>query len=121
MDAAPNILIIDDDALHLKLYSLILERKGFATTSLLVDDPKFALPEDRKIDLVLLDYKYRSGITAPEIAKQIREKWPSLQIVVLSDVMWMPEDMTTLANAFVRKGDPEQLVEKIAELVPDLR
>src|ERR1700755_2874026 len=116
MDAAPKILIIDDDPLHLKLYSLILERKGFTTTSLLVENTSVTLPEDHKIDLVLLDYKYRSGITAPEIARRVREKWPSLRIVVLSDVMGMPEDMTTLANDFVRKGEPEQLVEKIAQM-----
>jgi hypothetical protein len=65
--------------------------------------------------LTLLDYQLQ-GIKAVEVVKRIRDLWPEMRIVVLSDMMWIPDDMAPLANGFIRKGEPQLLVEKLTEM-----
>jgi two-component system alkaline phosphatase synthesis response regulator PhoP len=112
-----RILIIDDDPTHLKLYSWILDREGFATNTLLVKQNGFELPRDQQFDLVLLDYKLITGISATELARAMKDCWPGTPIVVLSDMMWMPDDIAPLADDFVHKGDPQELIAKVSELI----
>jgi CheY-like chemotaxis protein len=112
----PRILIIDDEPAHLKLYSWILQREGFLTTTALVEHNGIELPPTQEeFDIALLDYRLQ-GITAVDVAKKIRNQWPGMPIVVLSDMMWIPEDMVPVANGFIRKGEPQLLVEKITEM-----
>lgn len=114
--ADPRILIIDDEPAHLKLYSWILQREGFLTTTALVERSRIELPSiQEEFDLTLLDYRLQ-GIKAVDVAKKIRDQWPGMRIVVLSDMMWIPEDMAPVANGFIRKGEPQLLVEKLTEM-----
>lgn len=115
--ARPRILIIDDEPSHLKLYSWILEREGFAPTTVLVERTGLELPGDQRFDLVLLDYRFSSSITAIEVAHNIRKHWPGMRIVILSDMMWMPDDIAHLVDDFVRKGEPQQLIDKVNEIL----
>lgn len=118
MSSERRVLIIDDEPSHLKLYSLILEREGFLTTTALVEHDSIQLPHDHHFDLVLLDYRFKSGISPKNVAQQIRARWPEIRIVVLSDVMWMPDDIAPLADGFVRKGEPQQLVDTVNGMLP---
>lgn len=114
--ADPRILIIDDEPAHLKLYSWILQREGFLTTTALVERSGIELPPaQEEFDLTLLDYRLQ-GIKAVDVAKKIRALWPEMRIVVLSDMMWIPDDMAPVANGFIRKGEPQLLVEKLTEM-----
>jgi DNA-binding NtrC family response regulator len=114
--ADPRILIIDDEPAHLKLYSWILQREGFLTTTALVERSGIELPPaQEEFDLALLDYRLQ-GIKAVDVAKKIRALWPEMRIVVLSDMMWIPDDMAPVANGFIRKGEPQLLVEKLTEM-----
>jgi CheY-like chemotaxis protein len=114
--AHSRILIIDDEPAHLKLYSWILQREGFQTTTALVEQNGIQLPPSHEeFDLTLLDYRLQ-GIKAVDVARKIRDLWPNMRIVVLSDMMWIPEDMAPVANGFIRKGEPQLLVEKITEM-----
>ena len=114
--ADPRILIIDDELAHLKLYSWILQREGFLTTTALVERSRIELPSiQEEFALTLLDYRLQ-GIKAVDVAKRIRDQWPGMRIVVLSDMMWIPEDMAPVANGFIRKGEPQLLVEKLTEM-----
>ena len=106
MGSAIKILIIDDDPTHLKLYSWILERGGFLTTTALVGRNGEDLPSAEHIFyLTVLDYQFQTRVKAVDVAKQIRTLWPRMRIVVLSDMMWMPEDIAPLVNGFVRKAN----------------
>ena len=40
-----------------------------------------------------------------------------MPILVLSDLPWMPEDVAPYASGFVRKGEPQQLIEMVGSLV----
>ena len=113
----PKILIIDDDTSHLKLYSWILERGGFVPTTVLVSLTGVELPQEQQFDLVLLDYRFSSSITAIEVAYRIKQNWPGTPIVILSDMMWMPDDIAHLVDGFIHKGDPEGFVDRINQIL----
>ncbi len=116
MPDQPSVLIIDDDRDHLKLYSWILEGQGLTAFTTLVGTQPPTFDDHPDVDLVILDYTFQTGVKAIEVAQNIRKRWAYMPIVVLSDMMWMPDDIAPLANGFVRKGEPEQLVAKVAEM-----
>ena len=109
----PSVLIVDDDPSHLKIYSWIIERGGYRTVSVLAWSQPLEIPEGEAVDLVLLDYRLGESLSAPDVADQIRTAFPAAPILVLSDMMYMPEDMEKHATAFVRKGHPEQLLQTV--------
>lgn len=112
----PTVLIVDDDPSHLKLYSWVLQRGGFQSITALVKGGHVELPAQR-IDVVLLDYRLGPHITAAEIAQRLRSSRPSLPILVLSDLPWMPDDVVHFASGFVRKGEPQQLIDTIGTVI----
>jgi DNA-binding NtrC family response regulator len=112
-----TILVIDDDPLHLKIYCWILQREGYRCRTALVESRSVDLPADERIDLVLLDYRLTSSLTAPEIARNLKTNFPSVPIVVLSEMPWMPEDMTAHAVGFINKGNPQRLLNTVADVL----
>ena len=111
---AGAVLLIDDDAQHLKIYSWMLERKGWKCIPALVGSDSVELPTSRSICMVLLDYRLNSSLTAADIAEQLKASFPSAPIVLLSELPWMPEEAHRYAKAFVHKGEPEQLFQTVA-------
>lgn len=112
-----RILIVDDDPSHLEIYGMIVDRAGYHPVPLLV---RFAGPEpvpDGEIAAILLDYRMNSVKTAPEIAQEIKTKHPHAPILVLSDLWTMPADIEPYATEFVRKGEPENLLNALRRLV----
>lgn len=111
----PTVLIVDDDPLHLKLYSWILEGKGYKCATALVKSTSVELPTDIAVDLILLDYRLSSSLTPVDVAKQLKLAFASAPLIVLSEVQWMPDEMRDYAINFVNKGDPQVLVERIEQ------
>ena len=105
--------MVDDDSLHLTIYRWILEREGYHCRTALVGNTSVELPVSERIDLVLLDYRLRSSLTAPEVAEQVKSAFPEAPIVVLSELLWMPDDIRAYAAAFVNKGEPKRLIETL--------
>ena len=112
-----TVLIVDDDPSHLKLYSWVLERGGFQPVTALVDGDAFSIPDGQPIDAAVLDYRLGPRLTAVDVAKRLRDGSPAMPILVLSDLPWMPDDVAPYASGFVRKGEPQQLIEMIGALV----
>jgi len=116
MSTAPTVLIVDDDPSHLKLYSWIVQRGGFQAVVALVGSRTVEYPKDRQVDIVALDYRLASTLTAPQIAGELRQLFPDAPIIVLSELSWMPAEMEPYAKAFVSKGEPQELLDLIAQL-----
>lgn len=112
-----TVLIVDDDPSHLKLYSWVLERGGFRPVTALVDSDTVSIPDGQPIDAAVLDYRLGPHLTAVDVAKRLRDESPAMPILVLSDLPWMPDDVAPYASGFVRKGEPQQLIEMIGALV----
>ncbi len=108
------VLIVDDDPSHLQLYSLVIERGGFHPVTALAESDNVPLPENERVDLAVLDYRLGAQLSAVDVANRVRDRYPNIPIIVLSDMLWMPDDMAPYAFGFVRKGEPEQLLEMIS-------
>jgi DNA-binding response OmpR family regulator len=118
MTASPKVLILDDDPSHLDIYGIMVERAGFEPVPVLV---RFTGPDpipDAKVDLVLLDYRLNSVKTAPEIAQEVRSKFPKAPIILLSDLWSPPVDVAPFITQFVRKGDPGRFLEVVRSYLP---
>jgi Response regulator containing CheY-like receiver, AAA-type ATPase, and DNA-binding domains len=112
----PTALILDDDPSHLKIYSWIVERAGYKCLTVLVRNSSVELPPSQDLDVIIMDYRYSSSLTAADILQTVRVAFPGAAVIVLSELFDLPADMSDHATAFVRKGDPQQLVNKLNEL-----
>ncbi|HEY2390746.1 MAG TPA: response regulator [Candidatus Angelobacter sp.] len=108
-----TILIVDDDQLHLTLYTWILQGEGYQCKTALVKSTSVDLPSEAVIDLVLLDYRLSSSLTSLDVIEQLKGAFPSVPIVLLSEMLWAPDDVKDHILAFINKGDPKKLVETI--------
>jgi DNA-binding NtrC family response regulator len=109
-----TVLVIDDNPQHLKIYCWMLERKGYTCVPALVGSTSVEWPKSGGVCMVLLDYRLNSSLTAADVAEQLKTGFPSVPIVILSELPWMPEDANSYAKAFVHKGEHDQLFETVA-------
>ncbi|MGA7342611.1 MAG: response regulator [Terracidiphilus sp.] len=114
----PTVLIVDDDPSHLEIYGLLMEQAGYKTVSALVKFAGADIPRNEGIGLVLLDYMLHSLRTSTELAQEIRGIFPATPIVVLSDLWSLPADIAPYVTEFVRKGQPEKLLQVVGRLLP---
>jgi CheY-like chemotaxis protein len=95
------ILCVDDEPNSLVLRKLVLQKAGYevitASSALLALD----VLASRKVDLVLSD-QLMPGQTGTELARQIKTKWPSLPVILISGVNEIPED-AGIADMFMSK------------------
>jgi CheY-like chemotaxis protein len=75
------------------------------------------LPVDAKIDLLFLDSRLSSSMSAQDVVRRLKNTFTSIPIIVLSELQWMPDDMRGYADDFVNKGDPKGLIETIAAVL----
>jgi hypothetical protein len=94
---------------HLRIYGWIIEAAGYHALPTLVRFTGVEIPEV-PVDAVVLVYRPGMRGHALEIAKLIQSRVPNVPILVLSDVMDLPDDLAPLAQGFIRKGDPAKLV-----------
>jgi DNA-binding response OmpR family regulator len=116
MNSKANVLIIDDNPVHLEIYRLIVEKAGFVGLPALVTLSGLEFPERETVHAVLLDYRLAPNISAYEVALKVRGKYPTVPIVILSDMYDPPADTARLVQGFVRKGNPEKLLSTLGEL-----
>lgn len=109
----PKVLIVDDDPMHLEIYSLLIGQAGYESLPTLVKFSGTDLPRDGSIGLALLDYRLNSIKTSPQYAQEIRALYPTIPIIVLSDLWSLPADIAPFVTGFVRKGEPGKLLEAI--------
>jgi hypothetical protein len=67
--------------------------------------------------VVALDYRLGPKVKASDLAKEVKNTYAAAPILVLSDLAWMPDDMKPFASAFVRKGDPDELLKALDRLI----
>ena len=106
------VLLIDDDASHVALYQLILEKNGH-TVQTAAPASEFKLPQ-AQVDVVLLDYRL-GGIDAAAIARAIKEQRPELPIITLTGFDIPPEAVKPYSFAMISKSSPNRLLTAIAE------
>jgi CheY-like chemotaxis protein len=103
--AKPVILCVDDDESGLMLRRLLLQAQGYEVLTAENGQSGLAILEKQTVDGVILDFAMPS-MNGGEVANLIRRKLPAVPIIMLSGYPEdVPEEIRTLVDAFVSKGD----------------
>lgn len=113
-----QLLCVDDDAEILKQRSLLLEASGYSVVSTTSAQAALELlANGTSIDLVLLDY-VMPGMNGDELARELRQKYPSLPLIAVSAVDPLPPSFLRNVDAHLGKGlDPQVLLSQVASVL----
>jgi CheY-like chemotaxis protein len=107
---SPTVLCVDDLPQALELRKATLESHGYRVKIASSSHAAMKLLEDAPVAAVLLEYK-QEGIDAEAVACHIKQRFPSLPIILLSAYSEMPERILWLVDEYVMKSElPERLV-----------
>ncbi len=111
-----TVLCVDDEKIGLRVRKIMLESHGFRVLTANNGQQGLSLFDNNHVDLVVLDY-YMPGLNGGDVAAEMRRRRPNVPIIFLSAYFSLPPAALELANAFITKGDPpDVLIEKIQEL-----
>ena len=119
MDAVrqKTVLCVDDEAIGLRVRKIMLENHGLRVLTASDGQQGIALFEQNSIDLVVLDF-YMPDLNGGQVAAEMRRRRPAVPIIFLSAYFSLPSDALEMADAFITKGEPpEVLIEKIEQLM----
>jgi CheY-like chemotaxis protein len=113
-----TILCIDDEPTGLILRKMLLEGEGYSVLLASSGQEGLAMLQSSHVEAVVLDYRM-PHMSGDEVAVQIRQRWPSIPIILLSGYPQdVPKDMLSKVNAFIWKGgDPGELLSAIRSLL----
>lgn len=112
-----TVLCVDDEKVGLRVRKIMLEGAGFEVLTATSGEQGLALLQAHHVDLVVLDY-YMPGMNGGDVAAELRRRKPDLPIIFLSAYFSLPPAALELANAFITKGDPpDVLINKIEQLI----
>ena len=115
--AAKTVLCVDDETIGLRVRKILLETHGFKVLTASSGTQGLMLFANQSVDLVVLDY-YMPEMNGGEVAAEMRRRRPEVPIIFLSAYFSLPPAALELANAFITKGDPpDVLIHKIEQLV----
>ena len=119
-DSKPVILCVDDEPNSLVLRKLVLQKAGYevvtASSALLALD----VLASRQVDLVLSD-QLMPGLTGTELARQVKTRWPSLPVIIISGVNEIPPD-AAIADLFMSKVEgPVMMCQNISDVLTKYR
>jgi CheY-like chemotaxis protein len=112
-----TVLCVDDEKIGLRVRKIMLESRGFAVLTANNGPEGLKVFEENQVDLVVLDY-YMPDLNGGEVASEMRRRRPGVPIVFLSAYFSLPPEALQVADAFITKGDPpDVLIQKIQNLL----
>lgn len=112
-----TVLCVDDEKIGLRVRKIMLESHGFHVLTASDGREGIALFEQNAVDLVILDY-FMPEMNGGDVAAELRKRRSDVPIIFLSAYFALPPEALELANAFITKGDPpDVLLDKIDQLV----
>jgi DNA-binding response OmpR family regulator len=100
-----HILVMEDDATISAALDMILTEAGYSVDVAETGEAALELFEQKRFDLIIADLKL-PGINGMEVIKQIKEKKPEMEVIVITGVGTQPiaeEAMTLGAHDFLPK------------------
>jgi CheY-like chemotaxis protein len=110
------LLLVDDRTPLLQYRKAILESLGFSVITAATPSIAVIKLENCTVDAVLLEYK-SEGLDAEATAFYIKQRFPSLPIVLLSAYSCMPERILWLVDEYVMKSEPLEGLAHVFERV----
>jgi CheY-like chemotaxis protein len=112
-----TVLCVDDERIGLRVRKIMLESRGYVVLTANDGAEGLKIFEQSDVDVVILDY-YMPGLNGGDVASEMRRRRPGVPIVFLSAYFSLPPEALELADAFITKGDPpDVLIEKIRHLL----
>ena len=112
-----TVLCVDDERIGLRVRKIMLESRGYTVLTANSGDEGLRLFDENHVDVVVLDY-YMPGLNGGDVASEMRRRRPGVPIVFLSAYFSLPPEALELADAFITKGDPPDiLIEKLERLI----
>ena len=112
-----TVLCVDDERIGLRVRKIMLESRGYTVLTASSGNEGLELFEANHVDVVVLDY-YMPGLNGGDVASEMRRRRPGVPIVFLSAYFSLPPEALELADAFITKGDPpDVLIEKLQRLI----
>ncbi len=112
------VLCVDDEAVGLLVRKAVLERAGYRVLTAQDGAEGLAVFSREPIEAVILDYSM-PGMHGGEVATEMRQRKPSIPILLLSAYIGVPGDVTSVVNLSMTKGEgAELLLRKLRSLLP---
>lgn len=116
MNPANTVVLVVDDETMLRFYAVdIFEDRGFttfeATNSV---EALAALDEHPEINVLLTDINMPGTMNGLELAREVRQRWPAVRLIVASGQVRPSADEMPAGGAFVAKPfSPETILRLI--------
>ena len=111
-----TLLLVDDRTALLPYRKAVLESLGYSVITATSSSTALAELGNCTIDVVLLEYK-TEGLDAEATACHIKQRFPSLPIVLLSAYSELPERILWLVDEYVMKSEPLESLAHVFERV----
>ncbi len=119
-DSKAVILCVDDEPNSLVLRKLVLQKAGYEVVTANSAAQALEVLDSRPVNLVLSD-QLMPGQTGTELARQIKDKWPSLPVILISGVNEIPPD-AAIADLFMSKVEgPVMMCQNINDVLTKSR
>jgi DNA-binding response OmpR family regulator len=117
----PKLLIVDDEPDTVNTLETFFSLKGYSVFGAFNGKQALDILESEKIDSVLLDIKL-PDMSGTEIARIIRDKYPSIKIIVLTGYLQRPEDLMEygLEDVFIKPVKLHELYNRLSEKITPL-
>jgi CheY-like chemotaxis protein len=115
MNAKPQVLVIDDDAVVGRSFERVLSGKGYEVSTALNGEDALHTMEGKDFDVVFTDIKM-PGIDGLEVTERIKAKCPWTPVVVVTGYGNAENEARASvlgANGFVRKPLTPEIIESI--------
>lgn len=119
-DSKPVILCVDDEPNSLVLRKLVLQKAGYDVITANSASQALEVLNSRQVNLVLSD-QLMPGQTGTELARQVKSRWPSLPVILISGVNEIPPD-AAIADLFMSKVEgPVMMCQNISDVLTKSR
>ena len=96
-----TILIVDDEKNTLKMLSQGLKMRGYQALTAASGEEALQQCVKSDVDLVLLDIRMENGMDGVQTLVKLRERYPKLNVVIMSAQQDIEIAVNTMANLFV--------------------
>ena len=114
----PLVLCVDDEVIGLRVRRAVLEGAGYRVLTAHNGPEGLDLFSREPVQAVILDYSM-PGMHGGEVATEMRQRKPTIPILLLSAYIGVPGEVTSLVNSYMTKGEGTRLLlEKLGSLLP---
>jgi CheY-like chemotaxis protein len=112
----PLLLCVDDEAIPLKIRTMVLEKAGFRVIAAASGQRALEIMQTLHVDLVISDH-LMPEMTGAQLVSLAKAAHPNLPFLMVSGVNNIPEG-AELADGFLSKLEgPEAMIERVRSLL----